>query len=596
MHQETIYIIVLICSALVSGGIALYAWQQRQMPTATSCGLMMLGVAIWLLGYAFELANTELTPMLWGTKVGYLGVATAPTLWLVFAIQYTGRERWLTRRRILALFTVPSLIILLVWTNEWHHLYYPKYWVDTTGAFPMLANTRGATYLGGAVYAYLVLLSATVLLVRAWIRASGTYRRQINIILSGAIFPWAANFLYLTRFNPFPDLNITPLSFTLTGLVMAWGLFRYRLLDVIPIARDKVVESMRDGVIVLDAQARIVDLNPAAQALLGAPLADVIAQPVAHVLSGQLNVLQNPLNAPETPTQIVLGSPPTQQYYDLYVSPLYNRRQQLTGWVVVLHDVTQRKRAELALQERTSELEVRNAELDAFAHTVAHDLKSPLTIIMGFTQMTVTQLKPLLTAEHLENMQRIVKTSKKMATIIDELLLLASVREVQQMTMAPLEMEAIVAEALDRLRNEITDAQADIRVPTTWPVAMGYAPWVEEIWVNYISNAIKYGGQPEKAVPPQVTLGASPPAPPIVPNQDAAQIIFWVRDTGPGLTDEQCEKLFTPFTRLHVRAPGHGLGLSIVRRIIERLGGAVGVVSEPGQGSTFYFTLRAPNP
>jgi signal transduction histidine kinase len=142
----------------------------------------------------------------------------------------------------------------------------------------------------------------------------------------------------------------------------------------------------------------------------------------------------------KTPTQIVLGSPPAQHYYDLYVfaaiqSPPTTQR---LGRRLARCDPTQ-TRGNWRCKKRTSELEVRNAELDAFAHTVAHDLKSPLTIIIGFTQMTATQLKPLLTADHLENMQRIVKTSKKMATIIDELLLLASVREIQQMTMAPLE-------------------------------------------------------------------------------------------------------------------------------------------------------------
>ncbi len=617
MDPKIVYIAVLILSALVSGGIALYAWRQRQMPAATSFAVMMGGVMVWLLGYAFELYSTNLSGMLWGTKVGYLGVAAAPTLWLIFTIQYTGKERWLSRRNLIGLFVIPFIIVMLVWTNEWHRWYYVDYWVDTTGPFPMLETARGLTYWGGAAYAYLALLGATVLLVRAFIRARGAYRGQITAILVGAVFPWVANFLYLTGLNPFPYLNLTPLSFALTGLAMAWGLFRYRLLDVIPIARDKAVESMRDGVIVLDAQARIVDLNPVAQALIAMPPAATIAQPADQVFPGQLGLLLRRLDASEIQTQIVLGEPSAQRYYDVYVSPLYNRRDKLNGWIAVLHDITARRQAELALEERTLELETRNAELDAFAHTVAHDLKSPLSVIIGFARLMEAQITTsppaaflenlrriekdgatipvtmdeFLPTTFLENLRRISKTGAKMSSIIDELLLLASVREMRDVSGASLTMATIVSEVLDRLRNEIADAHADIHAPETWPVAVGYAPWVEEIWANYISNALKYGGQPGQGVPPRVELGASR----LNAKTPPSHVTFWVRDNGPGLTASERAQLFTPFTRLHeIRAPGCGLGLSIVRRIIDRLGGEAGVISEPGQGSTFYFTLPGP--
>jgi signal transduction histidine kinase len=140
-------------------------------------------------------------------------------------------------------------------------------------------------------------------------------------------------------------------------------------------------------------------------------------------------------------------------------------------------------------------------------------------------------------------------------------------------------MACIVAEVQSRLAALIAEAQAEIVTPEQWPTAVGYAPWVEEIWVNYVSNAIKYGGQP-----PHIEVGADP--------QTDGAIRFWVRDNGPGLAPEQATQLFTPFTRLHqVTATGYGLGLSIVQRIAEKSGGRVGVESQPGQGSLFFFTL-----
>jgi signal transduction histidine kinase len=132
-------------------------------------------------------------------------------------------------------------------------------------------------------------------------------------------------------------------------------------------------------------------------------------------------------------------------------------------------------------------------------------------------------------------------------------------------------------------------SQAEIVLPDTWPVALGYGPWVEQVWVNLLSNAIKYGGQP-----PRVELGTDV-------NEDVrlpkGRTRFWVRDNGPGLAEEEISRLFVPFTRLdQARAEGHGLGLSIVRRIVEKLGGGVGVESEPGEGSLFYFALPLANP
>jgi len=141
-------------------------------------------------------------------------------------------------------------------------------------------------------------------------------------------------------------------------------------------------------------------------------------------------------------------------------------------------------------------------------------------------------------------------------------------------------MGAIVSEAQSRLAYMIEQYQAEIITPTDWPTAQGYASWVEEVWINYLSNAIKYGGEC-----PQIELGAT------VQNDDTVR--FWIKDNGPGLTAEEQKELFIPFTRLNqIRTEGHGLGLSIVERIVEKLGGTVGVESTAGQGSTFFFTLN----
>ncbi|MGC9356941.1 MAG: sensor histidine kinase [Anaerolineae bacterium] len=231
------------------------------------------------------------------------------------------------------------------------------------------------------------------------------------------------------------------------------------------------------------------------------------------------------------------------------------------------------------LREANEALQIRNEELDAFAHSVAHDIKTPLTTIYGFSRL-LTRRYPELPAEELGlRLSNIASNSNRVCKIVDELLLLATVRKMDDIPIVPLDMGAIVAAAQERLADTITEYEAEMVLPATWPTACGYAPWIEEVWANYLSNAIKYGGRP-----PRIVLGAT--------KTNNAHISFWVQDNGVGLTEEECARLFTPFTRLdQVSVKGHGLGLSIVRRIVERLGGEVYMESEVGVGSRFSFTL-----
>ncbi len=224
------------------------------------------------------------------------------------------------------------------------------------------------------------------------------------------------------------------------------------------------------------------------------------------------------------------------------------------------------------------ELARRVEELDAFAHTVAHDLKSPLAMTIAAADLLKDAWPSLSPNQIQELLQGISDNGHRLNNIIEELMLLSSVRRGEIMP-EPLDMGKIVAESLQRLAYLVQQYRPEIICPTTWPVAFGYGPWVAEVWTNYLSNAMKYGGRP-----PRVELGAE--------EQQDGMARFWVKDNGPGLEPEDQAKLFTPFTQLkQARALGHGLGLSIVRRIIERLGGSVGVQSAPGQGSTFFFTL-----
>lgn len=362
-------------------------------------------------------------------------------------------------------------------------------------------------------------------------------------------------------------------------------------------------ETMAQGVIYQDAEGRITLANPAAERILGLTLnemhgricTDLYLKAIQEDGSGFPGDTHPALAALRTGAEVsnvVMGifnpQDETYRWVSVHAVPQYHPGEKQPYQVyTTLEDITERKQAEDALRRFNAELKARNDELDAFAHTVAHDLKNPLGSLTGFADTLVVYYETMSEEEKQSCLKSIVRNGHKMANIIDELLLLASVHK-EQVRPAPLDMGDIVAEARQRLDYMLRDRPIKIVVPLKWPRAIGHAPWVEEVWVNYLWNAIKFSLPPAEAQQaPRIELGAN-----TLPN---GMVRFWVRDNGRGLARNEQAHLFTPFTQLRpVRANGHGLGLSIVRRIVEKLGGQVAVESEgiPGRGCVFSFTLR----
>lgn len=249
-------------------------------------------------------------------------------------------------------------------------------------------------------------------------------------------------------------------------------------------------------------------------------------------------------------------------------------QKQLEKQVHDLQDLTE------SLVIANEELRASNDELNAFAHTVAHDLKNPLASTLLSLDLLERFVELKMEEKALKSLKSIREGGYKLTNIIDELLLLASVRK-ETVEREPLAMDEIVEQVIDRLSMMFLKHEAKIKIPDNWPVALGYAPWIEEVWMNYFSNAIKYGGSS-----PSLECGTL--------IQEDGLIQFWVKDMGDGIPEDVVNTLFAEFTRIgNTRAQGHGLGLSIVKRIIEKLDGEVGVASTVGAGSTFYFTLPA---
>ncbi|MEJ2210037.1 MAG: histidine kinase N-terminal 7TM domain-containing protein [Anaerolineae bacterium] len=554
---------------------------------------LVVAVLGWLTLNVLELiAHSPQATLLWA-QLTYFFIPTTALAWIAFALCYAGNVRWLAPRRFLWLCIIPAATIVLALTNQWHHLIWAEYeFVPVDSLLTMRIVTYGGWFVVQTSYAYLLVLWGSALIARQYLRTFYLYRQQSILVLIGALMPIAVNLIYLLRLVPGLRKDFTSISFALASITFTVGIFRYRLFDLGPIARSIVVNNMADMMITLDARGRVVDLNPAACRLLAHLDASAddeqwIGKTVAQLPEPWPSLVAGSPTAGQGEMDVAFDMEGQRRYYDVQASPLVDGQERLAGRILVLREVTARKQTEERLKEYAHELEVQNKELDTFAYMVAHDLKNPVTVLVSYAEWLRDSYSNLSLLEVGETLKELSRSGQKIASMIDDLLLLARLRHLDEIMLEPLLMGRVVSAAQARLGPEWTACQARITAPETWPMVMGYAPWVEEVWTNYLSNALKYGGRPDESIEPCIEVGFDEGH-----GLGDGYVRFWVRDNGPGLTPEEQALLFSEFTRLaETRARGYGLGLAIVRRIIEKLGGQVGVESQRGQGSTFWFTL-----
>lgn len=327
----------------------------------------------------------------------------------------------------------------------------------------------------------------------------------------------------------------------------------------------ELINANLDGILLVDMKGHVRFVNPAAEQIMGRPASALLGEHFDHPLTGQDRTEINILSA---------GHPRT---VEMRVVNLEWEHEPMH--LVTLHDITDRKQIEQELRKTADELASRNQELDAFNHTIAHGLKNPLASVLGFSSLIRQQFGGSMPPDVLYCLDQIDESVNDMTAMIDNLLYLAQLRDARQV-LEPVDVQIVVKKALRRFERQIQRQHITITIAPNLPAALGHETWLEEVFANFISNAIKYMGKNNPD--PQIRIGGT---------KNNGMIRYWVQDTGIGINPENQANIFEKFARIEKSVEGTGLGLSITRRIINKLGGEVGVDSEPGKGSTFWFTL-----
>lgn len=330
------YIIPLLAAAIISSLVALYAWTRLSTKGVPALLILSLSIVEWTVGYSLEIAGTNPeTKFVWGV-LQYFGIAFAPYAWLIFSLSYNDDEKRLPRYFLALTALIPSITILLALTTKWHGLIWSTYHIIEQGGFSALEVSHGIWFWVHFTYSYIILLIGAILLVRTLFRRQGMYRGQIIAMLVAVLAPWIGNILYLTGNSPIPYLDVTPFAFTVTVIALAWAIFGFYLVDITPLARDRVVDSMSDGMIVLDANRNIVDINSAAARMIGVTVANTIGQNAGEIFHPWPHLVERFRNVMEANEEISTGEGNAKRHYKVRFSPLLDQQKQLVGRIILL--------------------------------------------------------------------------------------------------------------------------------------------------------------------------------------------------------------------------------------------------------------------
>lgn len=546
-------------------------------------GWSMLANAVWSVAYGLELASTTLQQMKALVNIEYLGIASLPVYWLLLCISMSGKEIWLkkTGNKILIII-VPLITLALLWTNDWHHLHYSHLEIDRSGPFPMLKITPGLSYYFFTIYFYILLGTGNILLIQTFRKSDSVYRNQNRVVMIAALLPWLANFCYMLGIRPMTNLDITPFVFLIAVGVIFIAIYRFELFDIIPMAREKVLELMQDGFIVLDHQNRIIDYNPAFKKYTSVLQAgQLIGKNLLEALPNQQQLF-NFLQLHHSGKLEIMVETATETFdVEADIRFLNDNKFNHNATIIKFQDQTSLRLEALKSKQLADELQKLNQLKDRIFSIMAHDLRGPLLNLGEVLKMTSDDtisteefkfLAPTLTkdisytADLLENILHWSRSQLKGYNINPEHF------DLRRLIISEISYHAKAASAKNILivheLNEELTAYADLVM-------------MQMVIRNLLSNAIKFCSKGCK-----ISISG---------HCSAAEIInLQIKDDGVGISAENIARIFSGenvSSRGTQNEKGTGIGLMVCWEFMARNNGAITLDSQLGKGTVFSLQI-----
>lgn len=568
-----VFLIILLISVFAALILVARLWGLRNMPGAASLLFANLALGLWSFSYGLEIVTPGLAEKLLWAKIQYIGIAFLPVWFLFFILTYSGRAAQIQRWQIISLMIIPALSVTVAFTNEMHHWLWTTIELQTGWPYAPLSLEHGGWFWIHSAYCYLLLLWSTILLIQFARGSQKLYTSQSTLMLIGLLAPWCSNIFYLLGFNVAPGLDLTPLAFSITTLLMVLAFIRFRLFDILPVAYPTIFQAISDAVIVLDGKDRIVDANPAAQGILTAM--------GGKKLGDLLDVSASPN---EDQQELTIQHERGSQTYILRSVPLPKAILRSSGRLIILTDITERIHAAEKLQQaHSAALEANRLKTQLLAN-VSHDLRTPLGAIIGYAEMLQEGVYGAVTSEQHGAAAEIIDSSNQLLMFVNNLIGQA---QIETGRVRLVNKRFLVQEIIDSLHSMIglvaqkKGISVNYHIDPLLPIMVCGDPyWLRQIVLNLLTNAVKF--TENGAI--DVRLFQVDP-------------VWWaieVADTGIGISEYAQSTIFEPYYQVDntsARHTGSGLGLFIIKELAVQMGGRVTVQSRLGEGSTFRVTL-----
>lgn len=567
--------ILLFLATAIMLFVAFLCYRKRHLPVTKTMILTMLAAAFYSFGCAFEVLSRNLGEVKLSLQIEYIGIPFVCTLWLLQVIQFTGTAARYRKRLAAALFVVPVMIFFLHLTNDWHHLVYERYVLNVNESVPLYTTAKGLGYTVHAVYNYAVLIAGIALFVPMYLRALPIVRKQIAVLLLGAIAPTLFNLCFWLGIQ----VDLTPLGFAVSGVAYVWGILRFNLLQLTPIALTKVFETIRDGVILLDNENRIVSYNAAAAQVL--PELDLRPRYPANmdeVLSDSPELLGrlHAGSAIDERFPFHRSDADRSKYYNCSLSPIHDSSGATIGRILMFNDITELKENEARLHEL-------NAFKDKLFTIVAHDIRDPIALLVSLTELVGDELTDS-DFRHAELIRELKRQVQGTFQLVENLLdWYRSQKGKVIFRPSDWNLRQVVLQALSLVGTKADMKQIRLLERIDERIAVGAdKEMLDLILRNLLSNAIKYTG-----VGGEIEIDAIP---------EGDWIVVSVRDNGTGIDDQTSEilRLEEPFIQSSAAGEGSGemrFGLTLAREFVRIHGGRLWFDSASGVGTSFSFTL-----
>lgn len=569
---EQVILYLLLTAASFSIIIFYLLSKRRNAPGALYYGFAALSSFIWCVGYTIEFFASTLEYKFFGVQIQYFfGIPFVPIFWLAAAVNYKTSGSRPFIKELVSLLVVPVITMIFLWTNNAHHLVYETMKLVESGSFLLIEKKVGFWYYINVAYSYLAMLIGTVILLRSVFRSKDIYRMQLILFLVASFLPWTANLLYLIGMNSFMRVDITPIGFACSTILIGFAVLKYGLFEIVPAAHQLVIESMNNGLIVLDTQNRIVDINPAMQNIIRRT--NALGCYLKNVLK-DLNVDFEIPNSDSHETEIEIGG----QTFDLAVSSVYDKRRNVAGRILNFYNITERKKAEKELRDL-------NSAKDKLFSIIAHDLKNPFFGIIGFSEILYEDYNELSDDERKKFAKDINELADNTHKMLENLLEWSRQQSGRiEFNPKTFDVTSLIHETINAANHQakIKNIKINSSVSETMNVSADQN-MINTVIRNLLSNAIKFtmpGGHIEVSAALNDT-----------------KVFISIKDNGVGMDDNTLKKLFNINNTIKSSGTsgekGTGLGLILCKEFVERNGGNISVQSILDNGSTFAFSIPA---